>query len=522
MAKRKTFEDEFKKTDEARSRFMAGARECAALSIPDVLPPLNHTQDAEFPKTFSSLGNVGSENMVGRILVSLFPVGIPFFRFMPSPSILANPYLSGDEIGALESMLYGRELQVQNTLELTNFRVAARTALESVLITGNALPVLDDPDPANGRHNFRMRHFRTDQWVPKRDGSGVLLWLITAEKLDVRRIDRKILEKADIKPSDKEEEKTLYTKVELQRDGSWVIQQELNDRIVKERAEKVSPYFPMTYRLLAGEHNARGFISGRIGDLRSHNSLWMSLIDAYSAASKTTPVIDPTRSGGMQASDLTKPNGQPVTGRVSTPGIVDGVAFLQTNKTADWSMCRQGALDIEQSLGKAMLIESQAMPQGDRVTATAVLRIARELEGALGAPYAHIAEDIQIPLVNRVVHVMERENQLVALGDMKDIASVELQTGIAALSRTQELDRLLNAMQILGNIPGAIERMNLEIVADRILRSLMIDTNGLIKTAEQIQAEMQAAQASQLQSAAGNQAIQTIGKMVEERAKQAA
>ncbi len=519
--KKHTLADEFRDQDARRATVLRRARECSALSISDVLPQLGLNEDGAIPEVFRNLGSNGAENMVGRLLVSLFPVGVPFYRFLPSPSIRANQNMTPELIGGLESMLYSRELQVQDYLELSNYRLAQRAALESLIVTGNSLTVLDSPEPARGKHNFSMRYFRLNQWVPYRDGSGELLWMITSERKDVRLLDDQTLEKANVKRDVKDPDLTLFTKVELQSDGKWVIRQELNDRIVAEREEKVSPYFPVTYRLIPGEHHARGFVAGRLPELRSHNSLWKSIIEGIAIAVKMTPVVDPTASGPLRARDLMKPNGQPIAGRVRD-GIVQGVGFLRSDKQAELSVALQGAGQIEQSAGKGMLIESEAMPTGERVTATAVLRIARELEGALGGPYAHIASQMQIPLVQRLVHVLEAKNHIVALpANLKDVETIELQTGIAALSRSQELDRLMSAIQILGQA-GMLEQLNRELVAERILRSMMIDTNGLILTPEQIAAKMQAAQQDQLTSAAGNQAIATIGKIVEDRAGQAA
>jgi hypothetical protein len=511
-----TLKSDYEAADQKRSAFLERARDCAALTMADVLPRQNMKQDQVYQRAYRALGHIGIENLVGRLLVALYPPGIAWFRFSPSAEVKADPSLVPEEFLAFEGYLYGRELLVQSKLESTNYRVVKRTALESILVAGNALTHLTD--------DYRLKYYRLDNWIPQRDGSGELIGILLRESKDVRRISEKILSKAHLKRNEEDPEdrnKIIYTFVELQRDNRWTIRQELNDRTILESEEPVNPYFAVGYRLTTGENHARGFVEGRLPELISYNSLWQSLVQGLAAAARCVPVVDPTQ-GFIRPSDLMKENGVPLTGKLNENAIPTGVGFLQTQKAQDFSIARTGAMDIEASLGKAMLLESEAMPTGERVTATAVMRIAKELEGGLGSPYTNIAAEDQKPLIDRLVYQMERDNLLTAhTGARKKLADTVIETGVAALGRQIELEKLLNGINVLSQFPGALERLNLEVVSDRILRYIGIDTNGLIKSDEQIAAELQQAMQAQMQTAAGQQAISSIGKIVEQKAGEA-
>ena len=231
------------------------------------------------------------------------------------------------------------------------------------------------------------------------------------------------------------------------------------------------------------------------------------------------PVADTGK--GWQPSDWLKRSGVPTAGRV-TGNKVDGLALLETEKQRDLAGVHQVAEDYKTELGRAMLMLTEAMPTGDRVTAQAVRGVARELEGALGGVYSHIAEQLQRPFLERLIFQMERDNLLPVIpAELRDMQAVEITTGIAALSRQQDLDNLITAIQILSPMPGVLETLNLSVVADRVFASLMVDRKGLVLTPAQINANLQAQAQQQITSDAAQQAIKTIGTLVEQRAQAA-
>ena len=506
-----TLKAEFEAQDAKRANVTERVRECAAFTIPWVLPEENTKGTDTILQPYQSLGSSGIENLVGKLVGSLFPTGTPWWSTVPSAQARTSD-LSPEDMEAFKATLLARDLLIESKLDDTNYRIAQRAVLENVMVAGNSLAFLT--------RDYMLKTFRFDQYVQRRAG-GRLSWVIASEQVDVTSLPDETIAAAALdreklmagEPADRIQ--SLYTKAEWQRGGSWVITQEINEHQVKTSEEPVSPFFSVGYRELAGEDYSRGFVEARLGDLRSFNGLAGAILDLTIAAARLVPVYDPAK--GWTTADLTSPNGQPRAGRVdgSTP---NGIGFLQSNKHNDISVAMTYSQMIEKRLAKAMLLESSAQPTGERVTAAQIMRIARELEGALGGVYTHIAEEIQKPFLNRVIWQMERDKLLVPLPANAKAHELSILTGIEALRRQAELDRLLLAMQVLGPIPGAMQRIKFELLADRILRLLGINTPELIKTPEELEAELEKQRQAGLDTAASEQAIKSIGAIAENSA----
>ncbi len=525
MSSDKTIAKQYANAAAVRESVLVRVRDAAVLTIASVLPQEHRTDMNDTERAFQSLGAMGVENLVGRMLLALFPPGTPWFRFTLAPATLANRQNDPKDINVVENFLYARELQIQSQLDATNYRAQYRTMLEQLMVGGNMLGMMQE--------NYEVRPFRMDNWVQKRAADGQILWLITCEVIDPELIDPKVLERAALKPSEIDrgtqfaqvqhnqvnDRHRLFTRAARQRNGDWVIEQELNQRIVNTSVETVaSPFLPAGYIESPGEDWSRSFVDRRMGDLRSLNGLTLAVNDMAAATARLVPVFDPTK--GWEASDLAQPNGKVISGRVNG-NMPDGIGFLRSEKAQDINSLRGQVQDIQQRLGRAMLLETASQPSGDRVTATQIMRIAQELEGGTGGVFAKIAAEVQIPLLARTSHQMEKDKILDPLPDvLKGQTEVRILTGLEALGRQLELDKLIGGVQLLSQIPGALDRLNLDVVADRILRAMSINTDGILKTPEQIEADFnQAAQQAALAQGAST-AIDTLGKVVQERAKQ--
>ncbi len=518
MPKKKTFQAEFEKMDMARQARLNTVREMALLTCPSVAPEENRTSEKELENPWQDLGKQGIATLAGRFLLGMFPSGIPWFRLIPSARIRSNTLIPPHIYNAIAVRLTTRELITLDKIESTNFRVVQRTLLEDDLVAGASLCHLSD--------EYRLRRFRYDQWVTHRGSDGQILWYITHEKKDISELTPKQIEQAGIKATVAESDddvariKDLYTRIEYQQGSKeWLIKQELEGKPIGEPIQDpVCAYLPSSYRETAGEHYPRSFMDERIDDLRSYNILNKYELDIAEAIAFIMAVADTSK--GWQPKDFMRDSGKPIAGSV-TGGEVDGLALLQTSKTRDLAGIDAVIQRIETRLGKSMLMLTEALPTGDRVTARAVSGIARELDGATAGAHAHMSEQRQKPLIERFIWQMERDKLLEKLpDDLKEMQSIDILTGVAALTRQQELDNLLGAIQTLSLLPGALDTINLQTVADRVLSGYMIDRKGLLLTPEQVQAKLAQASASELQNAAGQQAISTIGTLIEERAKQ--
>lgn len=87
-------------------------------------------------------------------------------------------------------------------------------------------------------------------------------------------------------------------------------------------------------------------------------------------------------------------------------------------------------------------------------------------------------------------------------------------TGVDALGRGHDLNNLAQAMQLLANFPEVMQSVNQDNLALRVFTAAHIDTTGLIKSPEELQAEreqqMQMYQQQVATDAAGQAAVEQV------------
>tara|TARA_Y100001963_G_scaffold103614_1_gene142631 strand:- start:3553 stop:4095 length:543 start_codon:yes stop_codon:yes gene_type:complete len=145
-------------------------------------------------------------------------------------------------------------------------------------------------------------------------------------------------------------------------------------------------------------------------------------------------------------------------------------------------------------------MNSSIRRDAERVTAEEIRIAHQELEIALGGVYAVLSQEFQLPLVELLMNKMGKENKIPALPDegLKPL----IVTGVEALGRGEDLNKLGLFLQQLAPLgPQVLQEINVPDYIDRLAGSLGIDTEGLIKSEEQKQAEMELAQAQQAQMA---------------------
>lgn len=522
MAETKTLKAQFAAADGERSSFLVRARECARLTHPSILPPINTTQANALPSSYQGLAGDGLSNVVSKLMFTVFQP--PWYRFRASAKMRSDPGITKADIEEFKTWLYARELLIQAQFETTKLNTKFRTSFEHTLAVGNSTTLCGGEDG-----DYWYQNFRLDNYIQKLSSGGKLLWGITREQKDPMELSDEDISRASLGSKEELERKEgaernqeLYTKWIQQSDDRWLIQQEMNDRIVRSSLEPVNPYLTLGYVQLSGEDWARGFVEEKLPWLRTFDTHHRSLLDWGTAISKLLLFLDPSLSGGVTPTDLKGPSGQIILGRVKD-GIAQGVAFLTSKMSADVSVLRQMTFDIGSLLGKQFLLETEAQRQAERVTATEVMRVARQLEGALGAIYAEIASDIQRPLLDRMIYQMERDRRLPPIPErLKDAVDVEILTGLEALGRQVELEKVVGALQLISTMPAIMDRISPERLMKVIFRGYNIDMEQLAKTAEEMEEEEIARQAREFQAAAAQQAIETTGKVVEQEAAAAA
>jgi hypothetical protein len=164
------------------------------------------------------------------------------------------------------------------------------------------------------------------------------------------------------------------------------------------------------------------------------------------------------------------------------------ITTLRVDKGGDLQTPMQMVQDLTRRLEQAFLVASAR--DSERTTATEIRYMAADLEKSLGGVYSILSLELQRPLA------------YLLLGQSKiDVASLGIElvivTGVEALGRNVELDKIRQFNQLiqeLGAPDVVLSRLNVGAYIDRIANSLSLDTEGLIKTDEQIAQEQQAQQ----------------------------
>jgi hypothetical protein len=168
---------------------------------------------------------------------------------------------------------------------------------------------------------------------------------------------------------------------------------------------------------------------------------------------------------------------------------------------------------IEERMGHAFLLTSGVVRNAERVTAEEIRMLGQELEAAIGGLYSLLSSEMQLPMVNRLMSIMNKNKSLPKLPEK--VVNPVIITGVEALGRGNDLQKLdmflAGASQVVG--PQAIQQfVNIDEYFERRATALGIKTAGLIKDQEQMQAEMQQAQQMQMAEKLGPAGIKAMSE----------
>jgi hypothetical protein len=469
-----------------RDPFLQRARDASELTIPYIMPPEGHSASTVYKTPFQGIGARGVNNLASKLLLSLLPPNEPFFRLMIDDFELAS--LGDASRGAAEEALGRIERAALQEIEAQAVRVPVFEALKQLIVTGNALVYLPKKEG--------MKVFRLDRYVVERDAMGNVLEVITKETVSPTMLPdsvKEMLEKGENTEESSFRNLDLYTYVCL-KGKKWEVYQEVQGMEVPgsrgSYAMDKSPFIPLRFSRIDGEAYGRGFVEEYIGDLKSLESLTQAIVEGSAASAKVLFLVRPN--GTTKARALAEsPNGAIVN------GDANDVTTLQVQKSGDFSVALQSVQAITERLSFAFLLNSSVQRQAERVTAEEVRYMAQELESALGGVYSILSQEFQMPLINLLLYRMESAGKMPKMP--KDTVKPTIVTGMEALGRGQDLNKLATFLQYLQPLGAELiqQELNVGDYIDRLGASLGIDTQGLIKSDEQKAEEQQAAQQDQ-------------------------
>lgn len=506
-----------------REPFLRRARECAALTIPYIMPPMGFTTTTSLPTPYQSLGARGVRTLAAKLLLSLFPPNTPFFKFEMDDFALRaleaqtqHPGLRGE----VEKAFSARERATTTEMETSQFRIVASLALQHLIATGNFLLHV----PPKGR----ARGFRMDQFVVKRDPVGNVLEIVVKEQVSPTVLPQEVRDaeaksEGETKKQENAEEgcedknAELYTHITRGID-KWTVYQEANGIMIRKTRGTYPldscPWVPLRLATQPGEDYGRAYVEEFLGDLDSLEALSETLVEGSAAAARIVFLVAPN--GVTSVRVISKAR----TGDVAV-GSANDVTVVQSAKAADLRVAQEQAKEIATRLSYAFLLNASVQRQAERVTAEEIKYMASELDDALGGMYALLSTEMQLPIVGLYETRMEKNRKLPPLP--KGVSKPVLTTGMAALGRGIDLRNLraFTADVIQTLTPQvAFQYMEPTEYIKRAAASYGIDTEGLIKSDAEIAANEQQMKMEAMAKALGPNAVNQAGGVAKEAMKQ--
>ncbi len=483
-----------------REIYLDRARECSELTLPALITPEGFSSATDLYQPFQSIGARGVNNLASKLMLLLFPPNSPFFRLSMDTKTKSELDGEGQLRAEIEQGLALIEREVMGEIENRALRVYVFEALKHLIVGGNVLIHL--PKKAG------LRVFPLSSYVIKRDPSGELLEIIVEEVVSPKTLP----EGMDGIDYSSEKDVKIYTKVYKENKDYYYAYQEVEGQIVPDSEGRYKnnllPWVALRMVHLDNEDYGRSFVEEYIGDLKSLEGLMEALVSSAAASAKLVFLVRPNAS--VKRRDLAQSkNGDVILGQP------EDVRVLQTEKYPDMRVVLETVQRIEERLAFAFLLNTAIQRQAERVTAEEIRYMAQELESSLGGVYSILSQELQLPLVNILMDRMQSAQKIPKLP--KGTVTPVIVTGVEALGRGNDLQKLrtyiLDLVQLANVSPETIQRIDFGDLVARLATGHGIDTVGLIKTEEQLQAELQQQQEAQ-QAQMAQQTIQSAAPAV--------
>lgn len=492
--------------ENGRYAYLQRARDCSRLTLPHLMTDDGDQSAQRLPTPYQSVGARGVNNLASALLLSLLPPNAPFFRFvLDSKAQMKLTALSPNAKGEVEATLSELERRVQKDIEGQGIRSSLFECLKQLIVCGSAVIYFPDAGP--------MRVIKLDRFVVKRDPMGHAKTIIVKETVSPSVLPEEIQPFVKSCMCNHENTVDIYTCCHRVSIDKIEVYQEVEGEIIPDSYSvypvEQSPFLALRMNRVDGEDYGRSYVEQYLGDLISLESLSKSIVEAAAASAKFLFLVNPT--GTTRAKTLAQaPNG------AIREGNAADVTVLQANKGADLMVAMNTMNAINERLSYAFLLTEATIRNAERVTAEEVRLVTQSIERQLGGIYSILSQEFQLPLVGRVIDRLTKSKRMPKLP--KDFVTPTIVTGIDALGRGNDLNRLDVYLQGIGQIlgPQMIQQyIDVREYLNRRAASLGIETIGLVKSEEQLQVEQQQAMQMQMLQQHGNQAISAGTKLQE-------
>lgn len=504
--KKGTAQSLFHKLEVDRMQYIEDGIACAELTIPSLFPK-NFEGNTKLPRPYQSVGARGVNNLASKMMLALLPPNTSIFRMKMEDEVIAQLSQRENIKTKVEEGLASVERRATSEIQTKAIHAAAFEIFKHLVVVGNVLVYV--PDIGD------IRSYSLHSYVVRRDTSGNCLDIVVREKVARVTLPQETQEKLKLqdKHGDKgNEEVVIFTHVRRLTDRWEAYQEVAGERVPGTYGTyplDKCPWIPLRLIKQDGRNYGRSYVDEYLGDLISLDGLSQALFEGSVAAAKVLFLVNPN--GTTEKQDL-----QDAANGDFVDGSDQDVKTLQLNKASDFRVTHEQANVITERLSYAFLLNSAVQRGGDRVTAEEIRYVARELEDALGGLYSLLSKEFQLPLVSRVIYVLQKQKKLPPFP--KEAVKPVIITGMEALGRGNDLAKLELAMSKV--IPLGMEIVSkyfkVKDYVDRVFTACGVDTKGLIKSDEEVQADEQREQQMAMIAQGLPNAVAAGGKLLQQ------
>lgn len=495
-----------------RTQFLQRARANAMLTIPSLMPLEGHDGKAHLIEPYQGLGATGVISLTSRLALALLPAGRPHLRLDVSNKILFQ--MEGEMDPEVVRNLSKSETLIQSKVEAVNWRATTLASVAQLIVAGSVIEHML-PDGA-------LRLFRLDQFVWRRDHRGRVIECVIKEVFDKEALpmDINVSEEAmsDAKTAigSKGKQVEIYTHIKLKihsEGADYIVTREDSKglKVAEDEAyaEDKVPYLFLRWSEMPGEDYGRSKVEEVVADLRSLEGLEKASIELGAMAAKNFIMVRPSASAGGLKNRITRINNGDV-----VMGDPDTVELKQFANGPGYQILDAQINRVSERVGRAFLLSSPGQRNAERVTATEIERDIRELESTLGGTFSVLSLEMLERRTQLLIERMILRDEFPDI-DTKEAFNVTILTGLEALSRERDVQRGIQAAQIVQMFgEQGVDAVKLEVVLNKIFVGLGF--TDAIRSAEEVaQIQQQRQQAEMMQRAAGPAAGAAMKGMTE-------
>jgi hypothetical protein len=290
----------------------------------------------------------------------------------------------------------------------------------------------------------------------------------------------------------------------------WIMTQSIGDDIVgEEKSFKDYDSLPFRYfgwTWMMGEDYHRPYTEDYYKDLEQLDKLTKLMVDGSIVAAKTLLFVN-ERGGRTRKDEVAESlNGDVI------DGVADDVTALQIQKNFDFQMPAEREQNLQKTLAQAFLMNESVTRDAERVTAQEINFMARELESSsLAGIYSRLSVQWSKWLVHQI---------MLELGIKFESIEVEILTGLDALGRSQEAQKLDNLIQRAVSMEKLHWFKESEVI-NRYASYEGVNTVNLLKTPEEVKNDLAQARSQAQQQAVADGAAQGAAQGASASAQQA-